>query len=90
MFIGLKLLTGPIVAIAEFIPPLASLVDTLSSLVLFAIALVLSLSTIAIAWFAHRPLLTLLLLAIIGTIIYCLKQNAQNKKDFNLAQHKPF
>lgn len=84
MYIGLQLLVNPIIAIARFVPFLSEIVEFISSFILGSIALVLSLLTIAIAWFMYRPLLTIALLIIIGLIIYQVRQYIQNKKSVRL------
>jgi hypothetical protein len=80
MYIGLQLLVNPIIAIARFVPFLSEIVEFISSFILGAIAVILSLLTIAIAWFMYRPLLTISLLIVIGLLVYLIKQNIQKNK----------
>ena len=80
MFFGMKLLISPIITIAGIIPYLSETAEFISSFILFFVALILSLLTIAIAWFAYRPLLSICLIASAGIIIYFIKQNLQGKK----------
>ena len=85
MYIGLQLLVNPIIAIARFIPFLSEIVEFISSFILSSIAAILSLLTIAIAWLMYRPILAISLIALIGLIIYQIKQYIQNKKSIRLA-----
>lgn len=80
MFFGLKLLISPIITIASIIPFLSETAEFITSFILAFVALILSLLTIAIAWFAYRPLLSICLIAMIGVIIYFIKQNLLGKK----------
>ena len=64
MFIGLKLLISPIDAIFGVIPFFGKIVDNISTFIVLLISLGLSLITIAIAWFAYRPVLSIILIAI--------------------------
>lgn len=82
MFIGLKLLFEPLMSILNFIPILGNIADTATTFIFALITLALSLFTIAIAWFAYRPILSLLLI-ITGSIITVLI-----RKNFKKA-HKP-
>lgn len=89
MYIGLQMLVNPIITIARFVPFLSEIVEFISSFVMGAIALILSLLTIAIAWFMYRPLLTISLLIAIGIIIYHIKQYIENKKSTRLIPNEP-
>ncbi len=80
MYGGMTLFVKPIVAVSKFIPILANVIEFTSSLMLAIVAFVLSLITIAIAWLAYRPVLTIILLCVAGIIIQQLKQHIQNKK----------
>lgn len=76
MFFGLKLIINPLVTISKIIPPLAWLVEFASGFALAILALILSLSTIMIAWFAFRPTLSLILFAVIvGLFILLMNKN---------------
>ncbi len=68
MAVGLSLLVGPLAVIADVVPIFGSLVRGGTAIVAGLLAFVLSMITIAIAWFAYRPLLGvgLLVLAILG------------------------
>lgn len=73
MFIGLNLLISPLVVLFKVVPFMEKIVGFLSTGVMFLISLLLSLLTIAIAWFAYRPALSVCLLVIIGGIAYLIK-----------------
>jgi hypothetical protein len=57
MLIGLALCSAPLAWFASLLPILGDLVDIAGFLLALAIAIPLTLLTIAIAWLAHRPLL---------------------------------
>ena len=83
MYIGLQMLVNPIVAIARIIPFLSEIIEFISSFILGTVALILSLLTIAIAWFMYRPIFAISLLILIGIMIYYIKQYVQKKKTIN-------
>ena len=82
MFFGLLLISGPLSAIAKFIPFLGNVTGFLGAIVALLNSLVLSIITIAIAWFAYRPFSAILLLLVAGLIIYginnMISKNKQN------------
>ncbi len=80
MFIGLKLFFEPLMNILNFIPILGKLADMATTFIFALITLVLSLFTISIAWFAYRPLLSLLLILIGGIITMFIKKNLIKKE----------
>ena len=57
MLIGFALIGGPLAALAAVVPLLEDIVGAGVFLVALTLAVPLTLLTIAIAWFAHRPLL---------------------------------
>lgn len=82
MFIGLIMMVGPIAVVADVLPFLGDLMRMGAGLVAFPIALVLSLTTIAIAWIFYRPLigislLVLAALAIAGFVTMARKKRAK-------------
>ena len=79
MFIGLKLLISPIEKIFGFVPILGQIADNISSLIIMLITLVLSLITIAIAWFVYRPFLSILLITISLGIAKIIRDKQANK-----------
>jgi len=62
MFIGLTLLFKPLVMIGKVVPFIGSMVAAGTGLISFAIASVISLMVVAIAWFVYRPILGIALL----------------------------
>ena len=70
MWIGLALILGPIKALVSFIPLASRLLEGAIGLVTFFIAAGLSFLTIAMAWFAVRPLMSIVLFAIAGAALY--------------------
>lgn len=68
MFLGLTLVFRPLGVIADVLPIAGSIVRTGTGLVAVLIASPLSLLTVALAWFAYRPLLSIVLLLIGGGI----------------------
>lgn len=81
MFIGLKLIASPITKIFNFIPILGDIVEGASSLVFGLFSLFLSLITIAIAWFAYRPIASLLLITVAIIIAIIIKKIAPKNKE---------
>ena len=73
MFIGLNMLINPLVVIFKILPFASRIVGFITSGIMFLISLALSLLTIAIAWFAYRPVMSIILLAVIGGLIYLIK-----------------
>ncbi len=64
MLIGVALVLGPLAVLGSVIPFLGTLVSAGIGIVAFLVALGLSLVTIAVAWFAYRPWLSVSLLAV--------------------------
>lgn len=77
MLIGFILLLGPLSAVAAVLPFLEGIVDAGIFFIALMLALPLTLLTIAVAWFAHRPLLSgaLILVAIaVAAVIFRLRR----------------
>lgn len=89
MYAALRMLTSPLLAIAGFIPILSEIAEFISSFMLGILAVTLTLLTIAIAWFAYRPVITILLIVSIGLIIYEAKRYIQNKKSVKIVSNNP-
>ena len=70
MGIGLATIVGPLAVIGDVIPFFGSLVSGASGFVAFALAGVLSLIVIAIAWFTYRPMLSIPLLVGAGALAW--------------------
>jgi len=69
MWFGLMLVLNPFKILADFIPFFGSLVGAGLMLVTLVVALPLSLLTIAVAWFAFRPLLSIGLVALAAVLV---------------------
>ena len=80
MYIGLSMIINPLVVIFKVVPFVESIVGFLTGGVLLLISAALSLLTIAIAWFAFRPVLSIILLVIIAGIVFALKGKFQAAK----------
>lgn len=80
LWIGISMLFGPIVAIARVIPLFGSLVGSGVGLFAFVMAACISCGVIAVAWFAHRPLLSLALLGGAAVLLFLAKSSAGNRK----------
>ncbi len=75
MFVGLKLLFEPLMNLLNLVPILGQLANWATTFICALISCALSLFTIGIAWFAYRPLLSLLLIIIGGIITMFVKKN---------------
>jgi hypothetical protein len=62
MWIGFNLILRPFVVLADVIPILGSAMAAGAGLVAFALTLLVYLPTIAIAWFWHRPVMSVVLI----------------------------
>ncbi|MDG2126138.1 MAG: TMEM43 family protein, partial [Verrucomicrobiales bacterium] len=72
MFIGLLVLTRPITMLARWIPLLGSMVQSGVAVVAFLVAGILSLTTVVVAWIAHRPMVGGVLLVVVAGLVYLL------------------
>lgn len=68
LFIGFAMFLGPVAVVADIIPPLGSLMRMGTGLVAFLLAVLVGATTIAIAWFYYRPLMSLGILAL-GVVV---------------------
>ena len=66
--IGFGLFMSPLAVIADFIPPLGSVIRMGTGIIAFFMAIVVGTITIAIAWFYYRPLLAVGIL-VVGALI---------------------
>lgn len=83
MFIGVKMVLGPIATLVDVIPILNGIVSMGVSLVAFLVAAVFALVTIAVSWIVVRPVLGIALLVVAGAIaayIFMKKQQATVSK----------
>lgn len=80
MAAGLKLLISPLSMIFSFIPIIGDIAENFTGFVCFLIALALSLITIAVAWIAVRPLISipLIIISIFGIMFALKKKQAAN------------
>ena len=83
MFFGLKLLTSPLELLFGFIPIFGKIASNISTFVAMLISLVLSLITIAIAWFAYRPIVSIILIVVSVGIVWVIKQKLPKKVEEN-------
>ncbi|MBI4976859.1 MAG: TMEM43 family protein [Spirochaetes bacterium] len=80
MGLGFSMIFSPLVALAEVLPFLSSLLGAGIGLVSFLVALALSFVTIAIAWIFYRPVLGILLLVAAAGAIVLVFVLGKNKK----------
>ena len=73
MFIGFKLILGPLVVLADVVPIVGTFIGVGTSIVSFLLAAPLTLITVAIAWVFYRPLLGVILLAVAAVGIIAIK-----------------
>ncbi|MBU0499901.1 MAG: TMEM43 family protein [Gammaproteobacteria bacterium] len=70
MFIGLRLILGPLSVLADVVPFIGSIISFSTGTLAFLLALPFTLLTIALAWIFYRPLLAVgLIAAAIGVFI---------------------
>jgi len=91
MYIGLNMVSQPLEVVLDRIPFVGRFVGDLmggaTTIVNCIVAAALSISTIAIAWFAYRPLLTFFLLGIVGGLVYLMRRNVESKR-YGEADHE--
>ena len=71
MFIGIKMILGPLTTLVDKIPGINWLVGSLASLTAFVIAAVSALVTIAVAWIFYRPIVAGILLGAAALLVAC-------------------
>lgn len=74
LFIGFSALFSPVTLLASYIPILGSLVSGAVGLVAAAATAVVGPTVIAVAWFAYRPLLSVIVLAVGFGLAYLFRQ----------------
>lgn len=77
--IGILLMLSFINKLTMFIPVLGNIVGRLSIGISFALGMIISLGTIAVAWIRYKPIISIGLIAIIGIIVFGLIK-LKNKK----------
>ena len=82
---GIGSLFSPITNLVGRIPILGGIVNGATGLISFVLGLSISLIVIAIAWFRFRPLLSIILIIIVGALILGLKtySNKHPKEEKN-------
>lgn len=80
MFIGFFLVLRPFVILADIIPLLGSAMAAGAGLIAFALTFVVFLPTIAIAWFWHRPVMSIGLIVAGVAAAYGLKRMAEARR----------
>jgi len=79
MFFGFMLIVGPLATIANIIPALGSLVEGTSAVVAVILTLLVGSVVIAIAWFASRPMMSLIIIGVGVGLTIILKQLKKDK-----------
>ena len=77
LWIGLASILRPLSVLADVLPFVGNLVGAGTGFAAFLVALALSSVTVAIAWFAYRPLISVPLLAVAAGGLYLLKTKAR-------------
>ena len=80
IIIGLNALAGPITNLTSYVPILGSIFNGAVGLVMFILGLAISLVVIAISWFVVRPILSILLIAVVVGLVYLLKRFKKDTK----------
>ncbi len=81
MLFGLMMIAGIFSVLASIIPFLGNIVNMGTSMIAFALALPLTLVTIALAWLAYRPLIGIpLFLAAVGSVVFAIMRLSKRKK----------
>ena len=80
MVIGISLIFRPLVVVADVVPIVGSLLESGLGFVAFALAVPLTLVTIAVGWIAYRPLLGITLLLVAGAIVFFAVKTARSRK----------
>jgi len=73
MFIGLLFILNVLAILAAVIPIFGRIIGAASAIISLIMAAVLTIITIAIAWLLYRPILSIILFVIAGTLLYFLK-----------------
>lgn len=79
MFFGILIMASPVSQVLSYVPVLGNVVNAGIGLLAFVGAGTVSLTTITIAWFAHRPVLGIGLLAVVAVLIFVLVRSANKK-----------
>jgi len=79
MFFGLMLISRPLSVVASVLPFLGDLMSAGAGLIALIVALPLTITTIAIAWIAYRPLIGIPLLVVAGVSIFIAARSLPRK-----------
>ena len=79
IIIAVGSILGPITTLIGYIPFLGKIVNSMIGVVSFLIGLSISLVVIAIAWFAARPIISIILIAVVAGLIVALVYFKKNK-----------
>ncbi len=81
IILGFSAVLGPISAVTSFVPVFGRLVGNVIGLISTLLGLCLSLLIIAIFWFAFRPLLSIILLALVFGLIFLISNIVKKNKN---------
>jgi hypothetical protein len=76
MFIGFKLILDPVVVIADVVPFAGNLLGAGTALVSFIVTAVVAPLVIAVAWLWYRPLLSIIVIAVVVGLVLGLRMLA--------------
>jgi len=85
MFIGFSMVLKPLSVVLDVIPFLGNVAEMGTGLIAFLLTVVIAPTVIAVAWFAHRPLLSAGLLAVVGGAIFLIMKKRKAKKQLAMA-----
>lgn len=74
---GFKAILDPLKVLADVVPFIGKIIGFGTKLISFVLALIITLVTIAIAWLAYRPLISIPLLLAVGALIFYLVKKAK-------------
>jgi uncharacterized membrane protein len=80
IWISFKSLVQPMQVMADCIPFIGDLLEVANDCITFFLAACLSIIVIAVAWFAYHPVLSVLLLLLVGAAAYGMRQRQKNKE----------
>ncbi len=89
MTIGLSMVLAPLSVFADVIPFIGNIIEAGSGFIAAIIAFALSLTTIAIAWVFYRPLLAVVLIALVVGSIFYLKKKVKKMIPVSKAVNPP-
>ena len=81
IILGYVSLLSPISKLASFVPILGGIVSSALAIIAALVGLIHSLIVIAIAWLFYRPIMSIILIAIVVALVIVLKGFIKNKKE---------